>query len=70
MPSSSWSLGLQSCRGCLQWVSQDDFVWEKEAVGVKRGGPVCWHQQTDVKSLQNEQASSGARTAIKKAFLS
>lgn len=32
--------------------------------GSKYGVPVCWHQQTEVKSLQNEQATSGARTTM------
>lgn len=35
-------------------------------VHMKYGVPTCWHQQTGVKSLQNEQATSGARTTMTK----
>lgn len=34
-------------------------------VGMKYGGLIYWHQPTGIKSLQNEQATSGARTTTK-----
>lgn len=36
----------------------------EKLVHMKYGVPICWHQQTEVKSLQNEQATSGARTTM------
>lgn len=42
----------------------------EKLVGVKYGGLICWHQLTNVKSLQNEQVTYEDRTIIKKAFVS
>lgn len=65
MPGSSWSLGLQSCLVCFQWIWKDHFTLKRKT-GRYEERWACLLAPTNGCPIPTDaQATSGART-IKK----